>query len=61
MSPVSLFGSFPDHVEQCLRDGQRSAQFVGGVGCESGSIHGFLPQERCLVLWCWIHRHGINR
>ena len=22
-------------VEQCLRDRQRSAQFVGGVGCES--------------------------
>ena len=23
------------HVEKCLRDRQRGAQFVGGVGCES--------------------------
>ena len=23
------------HVEQCLRDRERRAQFVGGVGCES--------------------------
>ena len=23
------------HVEQCLRDRERGAQFVGGVGCES--------------------------
>ena len=25
----------PGDVEQCLRDRQRGAQFVGGVGCES--------------------------
>jgi hypothetical protein len=23
------------HVEKCLRDRQRGAQFVGGIGCES--------------------------
>ena len=23
------------HVEECLRDGQRGAQFVGGIGGES--------------------------
>jgi hypothetical protein len=23
------------HVEKCLRDGERGAQFVGGIGCES--------------------------
>src|SRR5262245_52476628 len=35
------------YVEQCLRDRQRSAQFVGGVGCESllfGDV-GFEPGE----------------
>ena len=26
---------FAGDVEQCLRDRQRGAQFVGGVGCES--------------------------
>ena len=35
------------HVEQCLRDRQRGAQFVGGVGCESPLFAdvGFEPLE----------------
>ena len=35
------------YVEKCLRDRQRSAQFVGGVGCESllfGDVR-FEPRE----------------
>ena len=35
------------HVEKCLRDRQRGAQFVGGVGCESllfGDVR-FEPRE----------------
>ena len=34
-SPVSRLGSLRADVEKCLRDRQRGAQFVGGVGCES--------------------------
>ena len=38
------------HIEQGLRDRQRSAQFVGGVGCESllfGDLC-FEPGEHCV-------------
>ena len=34
-SPLSRFGIVAGDVEKCLRDRQRGAQFVGGVGCES--------------------------
>ena len=34
-SSVSRFGIVAGDVEQCLRDRQRGAQLVGGVGCES--------------------------
>ncbi len=46
-SPVSRFGIVAGDVEQCLRDRQRGAQFVGGVGCESllfGDVR-FEPRE----------------
>ena len=34
-APLSRFGSLRATLKQRLRDRQRSAQFVGGVGCES--------------------------
>ena len=34
-SSVSRFGIVAGHVEKRLRDRQRGAQLVGGVGCES--------------------------
>ena len=39
MKAVDQFGGVAvrivaGHVEECLRDRQRGAQFVGGVGCE---------------------------
>jgi hypothetical protein len=52
---VEAFDKFVDvavrivagHVEQCPRDRQRGAQFVGGVGCESSLFAdmGFEPFE----------------
>ena len=46
-SPVVAVRIVAGDVEKCLRDRQRGAQFVGGVGCESlllGDVR-FEPRE----------------